>query len=139
MNLHRETAKLIKEIYHYGEAKLIFDSEKFRIEQATEGIYKDIEDNEVTKMTLEENPFVSTNSMVKHYKSRSFVPKLVWTKCPRPGGIGIPPWDPSKIYIAATDCQNVLIFDKNKIKVVGRINNPEMLCPSGIAFSKVNI
>lgn len=139
MNLHRETAKLFNEIYHFGEAKLIFDPEKLQIDQATEGIYNDIEDNELAKITAEENPFESVNSMVKHYKSRSFTPKLIWTKCPRPGGIDIPPWDPYKIYIAATDSQSILIFDKLKIKVVGRINNPEMLCPSGLAFSKVII
>lgn len=137
MNLHRDSAKLFNEIYHYGEAKLIFDAEKFSIDQATQGVYQDIEENDLPKLPMDENPFENVNSMVKHYKSRLFTPKLIWTKCPRPGGIGISPWDPSKIYIAATDTQNILIFDKIKMKVVGRINHPEMICPNAVAFSQV--
>lgn len=136
MNLHRETAKLFNEIYHYGEARLIFDSDKFRIEQATEGIYKDIEDTETTKVANVENPFENTNSMIKHYKSRGFVPKLLWSKCPRPGGVNIAPWDTSKVYIAATDSRNILILDRSKFKLVGRVNHPEMLCPTSLVFSK---
>ncbi|KAJ8948102.1 hypothetical protein NQ318_008455 [Aromia moschata] len=137
MNLHRETAKLLNEIYHYAEARIIFDPETFCLDQDTEGIYNEIEDNNGSAKTADvENPFESVSAMVKHYKARSFVPKLLWTKCPRPGGIGIPPWDDSKIYIAATDSHNVIILDRAKFKLVGRINNPEMICPTGLAFSK---
>ncbi|XP_023019781.2 uncharacterized protein [Leptinotarsa decemlineata] len=135
MNLHRETAKLFEEIYHYGEARIVFDSENMKIDQDQEGIYNDIGENNSTKIDSVVNPYESVNSMIKHYKTRSFQPKLLWTKCPRPGAVGIAPWDSTKIYVAATDSKNILILDRSKFKLVGRINNPEMICPTNIAFS----
>lgn len=62
--------------------------------------------------------------------------RLLWTKCPRPGGVGIAPWDTSKIYVAATDTNNILVLDRSKFKLIKKINNPEMLCPTNLAFSK---
>ncbi|KAJ8972295.1 hypothetical protein NQ317_018629 [Molorchus minor] len=85
MNLHRETANLLNEIYHYGEARIIFDPESFHLDQDTEGIYNEIEENVSSKLPVEENPFENVSSMIRHYKSHSFIPKLLWTKCPRPG------------------------------------------------------
>ncbi|KAJ8927538.1 hypothetical protein NQ314_019983 [Rhamnusium bicolor] len=136
MNLHRETAKVLNEVYHYGEARIIFDPDTFKLDQDTEGIYNEIEENSSTNSSSAENPFESIIAMVKHYKSRSFVPKLLWTKCPRPGGVGIPPWDSSKIFIATTDNHNILILDRSKFKLIGNISNPEMICPTALAFSK---
>ncbi|XP_018563372.1 tripartite motif-containing protein 2 [Anoplophora glabripennis] len=136
MNLHRETAKILNEVYHYGEARLIFDPETFRLEQDTEGIYNDTEESTSVLPAKSENPFESVDAMVKHYRSRSFVPKLLWTKCPRPGGVGIPPWDTSRLLIAAMDSHNVLVLDRSRFKLVERISHPEMICPSALAFSK---
>ncbi|CAG9854620.1 unnamed protein product [Phyllotreta striolata] len=136
MNVHRETAKLFEEIYQYGDARIVFDSDKIKIDQDKEGIYQDINDKDNAVEESVENPFKDVASMVKHYKSRSFVPKLLWSKCPRPEGVNIPPWDPTKIYVAATDTKNILVIDKQKFKLIKKINNPEMLCPTNIAFSK---
>lgn len=136
MNLHRETAKVLSEVYHYGEARLIFDPETFKLDQDTEGIYNEIEESTTALPAKSENPFENVDAMVKHYKSRSFVPKLLWTKCPRPGGLGIPPWDTSKLFIAAMDSHTVLILDRSRFRLVERISHPEMLCPSAITFSK---
>lgn len=136
MNLHRETAKVLNEVYHYGEARLIFDPESFKLDQDTEGIYNDMEENTSALPVKSENPFESVDAMAKHYKSRSFVPKLLWTKCPRPGGVGIPPWDTSKLFIAAMDSHNILVLDRSRFKLIERINHPDMSCPSAIAFCK---
>ncbi|XP_057668937.1 RING finger protein nhl-1-like isoform X2 [Diorhabda carinulata] len=136
MNIHRETAKLFEEIYHYGEARIVYDAERIRIDQDKEGIYFDLTEKDQTKGENVENPYENVASMVKHYKSRSFVPRLLWSKCPRPGGVGVAPWDHNKIYVAATDTKNILILDRAKFKLLGRINHPEMLCPINLAFSK---
>ncbi|KAG5891417.1 hypothetical protein JTB14_031483 [Gonioctena quinquepunctata] len=138
MNIHRETAKLFEEISHYGEARIVFDPENIKIDQDKEGIYNDGGDKESPKTETVTNPYESVNSMVTHYKTRSFVPKLLWTKCPRPGGVGIAPWDNTKIYVAATSSKNILILDRTKCKLVSRINNPEMICPTNLAFSKIS-
>ncbi|XP_050504396.1 RING finger protein nhl-1-like isoform X5 [Diabrotica virgifera virgifera] len=135
MNIHRETAKLFEEIYQFGEARIMYDADRIRIDQVKEGVYNDVHDEQV-KSEKVENPFENVASMVKHYKSRSFKARLVWKKCPRPGGVGIPPWDNNKIYVAATDTHNILILDRSKFKLLGRINNPEMLCPMNLAFSR---
>lgn len=136
MNLHRETAKLFDEINRFGEARVTFDPVMFRIDQVEEAIYNEIEenDNSNSKEAVAEIPIENVAAMVKHYRNRNFVPKLQWNKCPRPGGVGIAPWDKSKIYICATDSRNVLILDREKFKLVGRINHTEMLCPTSIAF-----
>ncbi|XP_072388194.1 uncharacterized protein [Diabrotica undecimpunctata] len=135
MNIHRETAKLLEEIYQFGEARIMYDADRIRIDQVKEGVYNDVNDEQIIPEKVE-NPFENVASMVKHYRSRSFKPRLVWKKCPRPGGVGIPPWDNNKIYIAATDTQNILILDRSKFKLLGRITNPEMLCPMNLAFSR---
>ncbi|KAJ8926023.1 hypothetical protein NQ315_009878 [Exocentrus adspersus] len=135
MNLHRETAKLLDEVYHFGEARLIFDPESFKVDQDTEGVYNDLEDNAAATPSKTDNPFESVVAMAKHYRSRSSVPKLVWTKCPRPGGLGIPPWDTTKLLIAAMDSHNILVLDRSRFKLVDRISHPDMLCPSALAFS----
>lgn len=77
MNVHRETAKLFDEIYQYGEARIVFDADKIRIDQDKEGIYQDINDKDNLRTEKVDNPFESVTSMVKYYKSRTFVPRLV--------------------------------------------------------------
>lgn len=136
LNLHRETSKILDHISNFGEARITFDPDTFRVEQISEGIYNDDEDDhQQHQVHIVANPYENVDSMAKHYKSRSFTPKLIWNKCPRPAGLGMPPWDDTKLYIAATDSHNVLILDINKFKLIERLSNPEMNCPSGIAFS----
>lgn len=60
---------------------------------------------------------------------RSFVPKLVWNKCPRPAGLAIPPWDDNKLYIAATDSHYVLILDRSKFKLIDKSVSPCISIP----------
>ncbi|CAG9821159.1 unnamed protein product [Phaedon cochleariae] len=138
MNVRKETARLLEEINHYGEGRVMFDPEKVKIEQDEEGIYNDILDSDNLKHTLVENPYESVASMINYYKNRSFTPKLIWTKCPRPGGVAIPPWDTTKIYVAATDTNQILILDRSKFKLIGRITYPDMLCPTNLAFCETS-
>lgn len=133
LNLHNHTSKLLDQINYFGEARINFDPETFKLEQISEGIYNDIEDGQQHLFQISD-PLESIESMAKHYKSRSFSPKLLWNKCPRPAGLGIPPWDDSKLFIAATDSHDVLVVDRNKFKLVTRISTPEMSCPAGITF-----
>ncbi|CAG9764028.1 unnamed protein product [Ceutorhynchus assimilis] len=137
LNLHRETSKILEQVNFFGEARLTFDPDTFKMEQISEGIYND-DDNQQqhTQTQMVSNSPENLDSMAAHYKARSFSPKLVWNKCPRPSGLGIPPWDENKLYIAATDSHYVLILDRSKFKLIERLTHPDMSCPTGITFSK---
>lgn len=74
--------------------------------------------------------------MFAYYKSRAFIEKVIWSKCPRPAGIAIPPWNHNHLYVAATDNQVVLILDRQRMKLIGRLSSDDMLCPQRIAFSE---
>ena len=135
MNFHRETSSLLSAVSRFVEARVIFDPESFRLDQATEGIYNEVEDGENA-------PPRGTNSLERYenasqqYRNRSFVPKLVWSRCPRPANVAVPPWDSRLLYIAATDTHTVLILNRDRRKLQGRLTSSEMLYPQGIAFSK---
>ncbi|XP_066249025.1 tripartite motif-containing protein 2-like [Euwallacea similis] len=134
LNFHKETSKILDQVGYFGEARITFDPDAFKLEQISEGIYNDEEEPQQQSFSLVTNPFESIDSMTKHYKARSFMPKLVWNKCPRPAGLGISPWDESRLYIAATDSNYVLILDRSRFKLVDRLMHADMICPAGLAF-----
>ncbi|RZB40236.1 zf-C3HC4 and/or NHL domain containing protein [Asbolus verrucosus] len=136
INLHRETSRLLTLVNHYGEARVIFDPELCRLDQDTEGIYNDVEENETVNSSRTVNSLERFEVASQYYRNRSFVPNLVWKKCPRPANVGVPPWDNSLLYIAATDTHTVLILNRERRKLEGRLSSSEMLYPQGIAFSK---
>ncbi|XP_050296282.1 uncharacterized protein LOC126736108 isoform X2 [Anthonomus grandis grandis] len=138
LNLHRETSKLLDQVNYFGEARLTFDPESYKLDQISEGIYNDEDNNQnqASSPIKVGNPCDSAETMAKQYRGRSFTPKLVWNKCPSPGGLGIPPWDNTKLYIATTFKRNVLILDRSKLKLIDRLTHETMSCPAGIAFSK---
>lgn len=138
MTLHRETSRLLSSVSHYGEASVFFDPECFRLEQDTEGIYYDNENTDLSNGFIASNSTDRYQTIIQHYKLKSFVPKLVWNRCPRPANIGIPPWDNRLLYIAATDTGAVLILNRNDRKLEGRLTATGMVYPQGIAFSKIN-
>lgn len=82
------------------------------------------------------NPLENLQSLFKFYRTHKFVPKLVWKKCPRPTGLGIPPWAKRHLYIAASDTKMVSVLDMETNKVVGHLTSDEMLCPRSLAFSE---
>lgn len=59
-----------------------------------------------------QDPLENLDTMTAYYKSRPFVEKIVWSKCPRPAGLGIPPWDGDQLYVAATDTRVGVLFLK---------------------------
>ncbi|XP_060536983.1 RING finger protein nhl-1-like [Cylas formicarius] len=134
LDLHKQTSKLLEQVNYFGETRITFDPLTFKLEQCTEAVYNGEEEEQEVVATIT-NPFESIDSLVKYYRSKSFTPKLLWTKCPRPAGIGVPPWDDSKLFIAATDSHDVLIIDKNKFKLNTRLYNANMICPVGVTFS----
>jgi tripartite motif-containing protein 2/3 len=138
MNLHKETSRLLSQVSHYGEARVIFDPDTFKLDQDTEGVYKDVGDGENVTLSRSTSSLERFEVASQHYRSRSFVPKLVWNKCPRPASAGVPPWDNRLLYIAATDTHTVLILNKNRRKLEGRLTSSEMVYPQGLAFSKTN-
>ncbi|KAL1501536.1 hypothetical protein ABEB36_006839 [Hypothenemus hampei] len=142
LKLHRETSKLLDQVSYFGEARLTFDPDSFKLDQISEGTYEEISDPQPqpTQALLSNviaNPTENIESMVKYYKAKSFTPKFIWNKCPRPAGLGIPPWDENKLFIAATDSHYVLIFDKNKFKLIDRLLHTDMICPIGLAFYSI--
>lgn len=136
MNLHRNTSKILDEISHWGENRKIFDAEGFKLEEDNEGLNSEVDETEVKNgIRLTSDPLENTNTLVSYYKSKSFKPKIQWTKTPRPAGVAVPPWS-NNIYVAATDTKMILILNPQKGKIIGKIQTPELLCPHGIAFSK---
>ena len=56
----------------------------------------------------------------------------------RPAGVGVAPWDDGiHMYIAGTDGRQVLVIDRNRMKLVRQLTASNMLYPHGIAFSKL--
>lgn len=134
MQLHEETSKILNRVNHFCEARIIFDPDAFKLDQDTEGIYDYANDSADTADN--HNPLVSQDCMMEHYKNRSYIPKVVWKKCPRPGHAGVAPWDNNLLYIAATDTRTVLIFNRHSTQLEGRLTHADMLYPQGVAFSK---
>ncbi|CAH0550512.1 unnamed protein product [Brassicogethes aeneus] len=129
-SFHEQTSALINKIHNYGENKIIFDSEKCKLDLCKEGIYND--DSSKVKIVHSIDP------RVNYYKTRPFVAKLKWSKCPRSGGVGIAPWDTSKLYIAATDNSCVLKLDMVTNKLLGSIRHDDMAYACAVAFSMKN-
>lgn len=74
VNLHRETSKLLNQVGYFGEARIAFDPDTFRLEQISEGIYNDVVDEQQPHQSGQgngvANPFENEDSMVKHYRDR---------------------------------------------------------------------
>lgn len=136
VNLHKQTSLLTDEVSKWNEARVIFNPETYRIEQDSEVITNDFEENTSNGVRIFQNPLENIDTMCAYYKSRPFTEKVIWSKCPRPAGIAIPPWNQNQLYIAATDNQVVLILDRQRMKLMGRLSSDEMLCPQRIAFSE---
>lgn len=71
LNLHRETSKVLDQVGYFGEARLAFDPDTFKLEQISEGIYNDDNNHQQhNQVDVVSNPFESVDSMAKYYKSR---------------------------------------------------------------------
>ncbi|KAF5283822.1 hypothetical protein FQA39_LY04642 [Lamprigera yunnana] len=130
MNYHKITSKLLEDISRWADNKIMFDDKSFKIIQ-TNSIGTD---NYEEISSGADNTFESVDTMSAYYRENNFKTKLVWNKCPRPGGVGIPPWATNLLYIATTDKKAVLIMDRNVSKVIGKLSTVEMICPQGITF-----
>lgn len=127
---HETLSQIVKEVQLFGEARLIFDPNTLHLDQLNEGIYEDLAEIDVPT-----NGVPDENSMIHHFKKRSFTPKLLWNKCPRPAGISTSPWDTNKLYITTTDSRSILIFNIKSMKLVGRLTHSRLSYPCGVAFS----
>ncbi|KAK4883797.1 hypothetical protein RN001_000068 [Aquatica leii] len=131
MKYHTETSKALDDVSQWGDIQLFFDENTFKVTHSNQ-IYSD--DTNQTLNTDNDNPFESIESMSVYYREKEFKTKLVWNKCPRPAGLGIPPWAPNHLYIATTNRKIVLIMDRSISKVIGKLTCPQMQCPQNIAF-----
>lgn len=135
VNLHKETCFLTDEISKWNETRIIFDPDTYKIEQDTEAVSNTLDDKTPNGVRVFQNPLENPDTMSAYYKSRPFTEKVIWSKCPRPAGIAIPPWNQNQLYVAATDNQVVLILDRQRMKLIGRLSFEDMLCPQRVAFS----
>lgn len=121
-----------------GETRLLFDPKTFKVKQINEFFNRSGsgENGDTVDGGVIANPLESVETMISYYLNKSSNPKLVWTKCPRPAGLGIPPWSKNLLYITATDRKVVLIMDRTLFKIVGKLTAPDMLCTQGVAFSE---
>lgn len=74
------------------------------------------------------------------FRNNNFKPKLVWTKCSRPAGVGLAPWTHEEtgqqlLYIAGTDSRLIYGIDRTKGRIIHRITCDDMVFPNGITFS----
>lgn len=101
MLLHRNTAALLDELSRWGDTRTIFDASSFKIDYETDASLDAEADDDSTVGVLGiGNPLESSDSMAMYYRSRSFTPRLTWTKCLRPAGVAVAPWAPNCIYVA---------------------------------------
>lgn len=119
-----------------NESRIIFDPDTYKIEQDTVAVSNELDDKASNGVRVFQNPLENADTMSAYYKSRPFTEKVVWSKCPRPAGVAIPPWNQNHLYVAATDNQVVLILDRQKMKLIGRLSSEELLCPQRVAFSE---
>ncbi|ENN72766.1 hypothetical protein D910_08245 [Dendroctonus ponderosae] len=71
LNLHRETSKVLDQVGYFGEARIAFDPDTFKLEQISEGIYNDDHNHQQQNQgDVVGNPFESVDSMAKYYKCR---------------------------------------------------------------------
>lgn len=134
--MHKDTSALVDDIIHWGESRAVFDQETFTLEEDTESIYNETEEEDNESVRIFQNPLENMETLSMYYKTRKFEPKLVWTKCPRPAGLALSPWNLDRLYIAASYSQVVLILDLQKMKLTGRLTSEEMACPQSVAFGK---
>lgn len=134
--MHKETSSITDEVSKWNEARIIFDPETYKIEKNAEAIPNEFEEKTSNSVRVFQNPLENVDTMSAYYKSRTFIEKVIWSKCPRPAGIAIPPWNQNHLYVAATDTQVVLILDRQRMKLIGRLSSDEMLCPQRVAFSE---
>ncbi|XP_077298012.1 uncharacterized protein LOC143919530 isoform X2 [Arctopsyche grandis] len=137
MNFHRTTVNILNEVAHWGEDKFSFDQDNFCIEEDSL-VATEAETDEPIAVEVKgiQNPLESPDSMTLYYRSRSFAPRMIWKKCPRPAGVGIAPWS-DHLYICGTDSHHVIVLDRLKGKIIERISGPKILCPQSIAFSQL--
>lgn len=124
------------EVSKWNETRIIFDPDTYKIEQDAEATPNEFEEKTSNGVRVFQNPLENIDTMSAYYKSRPFTEKVIWSKCPRPAGIAIAPWNQNHLYVAASDNQVVLILDRQRMKLIGRLSSDEMLCPQRVAFSE---
>ncbi|XP_022903310.2 tripartite motif-containing protein 2-like [Onthophagus taurus] len=134
MSLHRNISTALEEVSQWGECRTVFDPETFRLEEDNEGLNPEVDDS-ILNLKINPDPFESIESLTKHYKARSFHPKVYTNKFPRLTGVSISPWS-HHYYIAAPDSKSIVIMNRQKNKLIGRLTSPDILCPRAITFSK---
>ncbi|KAF5280298.1 hypothetical protein FQR65_LT03107 [Abscondita terminalis] len=135
MNCHKATSKLLDDVSRSCVGQIILNENSLQITQSNE-----IDADKINHITFNsivgENPFESIENMSSYYRENVFKVQLEWNKCPQPAGIGISPWTPSHLYIAATITKAVLIMDRTTSKVIDKLSCSEMQSPRSIAFGE---
>lgn len=145
LQLHRTTSALLEEVSHWSEARPTFDADNFRIDMADESkavgeveesddVFDD-DDDTVRSIAQVSSP----DSLSHHYRARVFKPRvsLGHSVLQRPAGVAVAPWDEGvNMYIAGTEERQVLVIDRNRMKLAHQLSAANMLYPHGIAFSK---
>ncbi|PSN42641.1 hypothetical protein C0J52_08692 [Blattella germanica] len=144
LQLHRMTSDLLQEVSQWGETRPTFNEESFQIDMGdTSKSANDSEDaddvfyEDVLRNVDQTN---SPDALSLYYRSRSFIPRINLGRSvlQRPAGVGVAPWDDGiHMYIAGTDGRQVLVIDRNRMKLVRQLTASNMLYPHGIAFSKL--
>ncbi|PNF25479.1 hypothetical protein B7P43_G05998 [Cryptotermes secundus] len=143
LQLHRTTSALLDEVSHWSEARPTFDADNFRIDMAGESKAAgeveeadDVFDDDTVRNIAQVN---SPDSLYHHYRERAFTPRVSLGRSvlQRPAGVAVAPWDEEvNMYIAGTEGRQVLVIDRNRMKLVHQLSAANMLYPHGIAFSK---
>lgn len=132
LNLHNKTSELLEKVSCWGDIKVSFDEDSFKLDYNNDEHNFVEEDETQTDARL----FNATeNGPTLFYRTHQFTAKLFWNKCPRPSGVGIAPWSVNHLYVASIETKTVLILDRKKTKVIGRLGAPNILYPHSLAFN----
>ncbi|XP_018328459.1 RING finger protein nhl-1-like [Agrilus planipennis] len=126
VNFHRATSALIDKVDKWGELNVPLEQ---TLHMNSLNMESELSGN-ASSPVLDDDIFCS------EYKTRNFTAKLIWNKFPRPAGVAIAPWASHILYIATTDNKSILIMDRIKFKVIGKLTSENMACPYGVACSK---
>lgn len=155
LTLHKQTSEIFQSISELGELKATFNKDTFKIEEDDEASGgntasggSDTVDADHGKLppqpispVVKQNPLQNEASLKKYYTSKTFRPKLHWSKCSRPSGVNVAPWQHAEtrshlLYICGTDSRLIYGIEMAKGRIVQRISCDDMIFPNSIAFSE---
>ncbi|XP_052861319.1 RING finger protein nhl-1-like [Anopheles cruzii] len=140
LKLHKNMSIILEEVSLWGRERVLFSSEKLKVETIFES------QNPMKRQTSlapahkhRLHPNSSEASLMYFYKHHAYKPRLLWSHCQRPSGVGFAPWNHELIekpllYVAGSECRTVFGINKINGQIMQKITHEELSYPQGLAF-----